>query len=104
MPENPFHLWARIRRAARLLRRERGQTTLMVAIAFPLLITFTAFAVDTANWWVHKRHLQAQADAAALAGAHAIAFPCVQGTVEAATRLYSGDRTGDYNQQIGPTT
>ncbi len=34
----------------------------------PVILLFIAFSVDIGNWWVHKRHLQLQVDAAALAG------------------------------------
>ena len=38
------------------------------AMLMPVLLLFLAFTVDIGNWWVHKRHLQLQVDAAALAG------------------------------------
>ena len=34
----------------------------------PVVMLFLALSVDIGNWWVHKRHLQLQVDAAALAG------------------------------------
>ena len=34
----------------------------------PFLLLLVALSIDIGNWWVHKRHLQLQADAAALAG------------------------------------
>ena len=35
----------------------------------PVLLSFGILAADVGNWYVHKRELQTQADAAALAGA-----------------------------------
>src|SRR5207249_2880829 len=50
-------------------KNERGAVVVLVAL---LIVPFTllmAFAIDTGNWWVHKRHLQTQADGGTLAGA-----------------------------------
>lgn len=44
----------------------------IVAVTLTALIGMGMIVVDVANWWVHKRHLQEQADAAALAGAQAL--------------------------------
>ena len=74
-------------------------TIVMVAVMLPVLVLFTGLAIDTANWWVHKRHLQNQADAAALAGATAFKFPgCDNGAIERTAIEYSGgvDIAGDY--------
>ena len=38
-----------------------------VVLWLPLLVLMASFVLDVANWFVHKRHLQMQADAAALA-------------------------------------
>ena len=40
-----------------------------------MFVAFGIFVIDVGNWWVHKRHLQTQADAAALAGAREYRFP-----------------------------
>jgi hypothetical protein len=50
-------------------RSERGSVLVMVAVFLPVLLLFGALAVDVARWYVHKDHLQNQADAAVLAGA-----------------------------------
>jgi Putative Flp pilus-assembly TadE/G-like len=91
-----------------LLSSEHGGVVVMVAIALPVMILFVSFVVDIGNWFTHDRHLQTQADAAALAGAAEYRFPCDDATdeaVEAAARAYSGDEEGDgtYNHQIGTT-
>lgn len=47
---------------------ERGAVGVLVAIILPALILFGSFVLDVGNAFVHHRHLQLQADAAALAG------------------------------------
>jgi Putative Flp pilus-assembly TadE/G-like len=68
-----------MRRLAQQLRRraadETGAALIFVAIGLPVFIAFGIFVIDVGNWWVHKRHLQVQADAAALAGAREFRFP-----------------------------
>lgn len=73
------------------LRREDGATMIFVATALPAFVAFGIFVIDVGNWWVHKRHLQIQADAAALAGAREFTFPACsdQKVVEEAVD-YSG--------------
>ena len=39
------------------------------------------FVVDVGNWFVHKRHLQMQADSAALAAAQDFSFPCADAPI-----------------------
>jgi Flp pilus assembly protein TadG len=56
-------------RLAPKLQEERGATLLMVALSIFALIAVAAFVLEMGNWYVHKRHLQLQADAGALAGA-----------------------------------
>jgi hypothetical protein len=86
--------------AQRLAREERGGVLVMVALWLPVLIIFVIFVVDVGNWFEHKRHLQMQADAGALAGAGDFVYPgCSDATIDAATRNYAGDPTAP-----GPTT
>jgi hypothetical protein len=54
---------------------EHGAVVVMVAALLPLFALLLAFAIDTGHWWTHARHLQTQADAAALAGARAVWLP-----------------------------
>src|SRR3954447_750817 len=51
------------------VRDERGSITILVAIMIPALIVVIGVVVIAAGWYEHKRHLQGQVDAAALAGA-----------------------------------
>lgn len=115
------------------LREERGSAIVTLAITLPLLLIIGTFAVDVGNWFTHKRHLQTQADAAALAGGSRFALPCstnasdpfdvttVNGKINATARDYAGpsatytgpspltflnppeDLNAPYNTQVGGT-
>jgi Putative Flp pilus-assembly TadE/G-like len=63
----------------------------MVALWLPIAVLFVIFVVDVGNWFEHKRHLQMQADAGALAGGGRFTVPCVDGEIVAETRNYAGD-------------
>ena len=47
-------------------------------------------AVDVGNWYVHKRELQIQADAGALAAAGHYRYPCDDTAISTAAREYAG--------------
>jgi Flp pilus assembly protein TadG len=52
-----------------LLRRdERGQVLVMFALLLPVLLVLGSVVLDVGNWYVLRKHLQTQVDAAALAG------------------------------------
>jgi hypothetical protein len=91
------------RRVARITHDERGAIMVMFAVALPIMLVFVAFVIDVANWWEHKRHLQMQADAAALAGGQAISGPCDNALVRAEILKYAGIEGSEYNAQIGGT-
>ena len=61
-----------------------------VGLLFPALLGFGVLAVDVGNWYVHKRELQTQADAAALAGAASLKYPCDKSPISAAAESYAG--------------
>ena len=88
------------------LRAEDGGIVILFALLTPFLVLLLALVVDIGNWWVHKRHLQLQADAAALAGGARFGscFPdaAVGNTVipEEATK-YSGGPGSLHNEQVG---
>ena len=68
----------------------------------PVLIGFTGLVIDVGNWFEHRRHLQTQADAAALAAAGDVRFPCdasVNAAVDARIEEYGKTR----NPQVGGT-
>ena len=48
-------------------RREGGQVVVLFALLIPVLFAIGAIVIDVGNWYVHKRHLQTQVDAAVLA-------------------------------------
>jgi hypothetical protein len=84
---------------------ERGAALVIVVIWLPVLLVVFMFVVDVGNWFVHKRHLQMQADAGALAGGGVFQFPCNDTAIEAETRNYAGDPGAGtpYNLQVAPT-
>ena len=93
---------------------DRGGVLVMVAIWLPVLLIFAMFVIDVGNWFEHRRHLQMQADAGALAGGNAFngclgywnggPAPSPDPAAQKA-RQYAGDPTtgGAYNGQIGGT-
>jgi hypothetical protein len=88
-----------------VISAERGAVLPMFAMWLPVLVLVLVFVVDVANWFEHKRHLQMQADAGALAGGTAFTLPCSDATINAITRKYGGDpgAAGPYNLQVPPT-
>lgn len=72
------------------LSDERGATLVTAVIALPVLVLMLSFVIDVGNWFVHKRHLQMQADAAVLAGAGEVQVPCDDNAVLGRARQYGG--------------
>jgi hypothetical protein len=85
---------------ARTHTEQRGSVLVMVALWMPLLLILTTFVIDVGSWFVHKRHLQMQADAGVLAAAQEYRFPCADAPILQKAADYSGDL---YNPQIGGT-
>ncbi len=79
----------------------------MFVVFLPVLLLFVTFVIDVGNWFEHKRHLQLQADAAALAGGGKFSFPCSDSAIEAEARNYAGASAStpgaQWNTQIGGT-
>jgi Flp pilus assembly protein TadG len=90
-------------KVAPMVAEERGGVLVMFALFAPVLILFMAFVLDVGNWFEHKRHLQLQADAGALAAAQEFQ-PCVNGSIIAKAQQYSGVGASPYNLQIGNTS
>ncbi|PWU19090.1 MAG: hypothetical protein C5B48_14035, partial [Candidatus Rokuibacteriota bacterium] len=84
----------------RTAHAEDGGTLVMVLVWLPLLVLLATFVIDAANWFEHKRHLQMQADAAALAAAGDVRIPCTDQPILDTASKYAG---GQYNAQIGGT-
>jgi len=56
------------------LSSEKGQSTVLLALAFIVLLGFTALAVDGGLVYANRRHMQNAADAASLSGGSAAAL------------------------------
>jgi putative Flp pilus-assembly TadE/G-like protein len=90
----------------RPLRDESGGVIVLTAMLLPVMLLLISLSVDVGNWWVHKRHLQLQADAAALAGG-ALFGKCFTDPSGAWTAMqneatkYSGASGSVYNGQVG---
>ncbi len=88
-----------------------GAVLVLVALTLPVMIGFGGLIVDVGNWFAHKRHLQVQADAGALAAAGKFRIPCVSAAIVNEAGKYSsveysgpGYTPGPgYNPQIGGT-
>ena len=76
---------------------ERGGALVLFAVLLPVLVLFVSFVIDIGNWYAHKRHLQMQADASALAAVLDLRSPCSDGAVVTTADDYNG---GQYNGQI----
>jgi Flp pilus assembly protein TadG len=61
----------RIRRLPRIAQ-ESGQMFALTVVVMPAMLAMTAFVLDVGSWFRAHRHMQAVADAAALAGAQAL--------------------------------
>ena len=89
---------------------QRGSVVVLFACLLPVILLALALAIDVGNWFVHKRHLQMQADAAALTGGAYFSDcfspdPGVSGAadtrIESAATSYAGNAASAYNFQIG---
>ncbi len=58
-----------------LLREEKGQALIVVALAFTCIMGFVGLAVDVGGLLHDKREIQVAADAAAIAGALHLNYP-----------------------------
>jgi hypothetical protein len=90
-----------MRRRVRNLRGERGSVLIFVAVMVPVLIAAFAIVVDVGNFFVHKRSLQNEVDAAALAGGSAWGY-CFNGAGKTALYTEAAKYAGGlYNPQAG---
>jgi Putative Flp pilus-assembly TadE/G-like len=65
-----------MRLLCRIAHEERGSMAVMLGLLFPAFLLCGVLAADVGNWYVHKRELQTQADAGALAAAASFKYPC----------------------------
>lgn len=75
----------------------------LVALLTPFFLLLLTLAIEIGSWYEHKRHLQVQVDAGALAaGQHfgecLASSGSAQGNMEAEATTYGG---GTYNEQVG---
>jgi hypothetical protein len=88
----------------RLHQNERGSVIIFFVGLLPVAFAISAFVIDTANFFEHRRHLQLQADAGALASAQEF-IGCftdsggANADIETAAVDYSGAL---HNAQVGP--
>ena len=73
-PRRLYAPGALVRRRLAQSGEERGTVIVMVAVWLPIAVLIAAFVVDIANWFVHRRHLQMQADAAASRGGGRLSY------------------------------
>ena len=90
----------------RLHRDQRGSVLLFVIGFLPIAFAAAALVIDVANGAEHRRHLQLQADAGALAAAQEFSQcfldeNAANDAIEAEALSYSGT---DYNPQVGDGT
>ena len=92
------------------LRDERGGVVVLFALLVPTLLLVFAIATDVGNWFVHRRHLQMQADAAALAGGDLFGncfstdssvAAAANTAIEDEAGRYAGLSSSPYNLQVG---
>jgi hypothetical protein len=90
------------------LSQEGGGVIVLVALLTPALVLLLALAVQIGSWYVHKRHLQVQVDAAALAAGQLFseclntAGGTVETDMEATANQYGGvGGSPTYNPQVG---
>jgi hypothetical protein len=72
------------------LRQETGAIAVTVLLLFPPIMLLGVLAVDAGNWYVHKREMQIQADAGALAAAAFYKYPCDDTAIAGVARDYAG--------------
>jgi Putative Flp pilus-assembly TadE/G-like len=92
---------------SRRLGDEQGGILVLFGLLLPFFLLLGAISVDVGNWYVHKRHLQTQVDAAALAGGglFGTCFSNPSGgnaAIQDEATKYAGDLPGSlYNTQVG---
>ena len=88
------------------LSDERGVSLVLFAVMLPLILVLGVISIDVGNWWVHKRHLQTQADAGALAAGPQFVgcffdWTAANSAITSKALAYAGDTLRPGN--LGPT-
>jgi len=84
---------------------ETGAVLVLFAVFASVAVLMLAFVLDAGNWFAHQRHLQVQADAAALAAATELSFPCTKAEAEAIYKTagqYGGAASVTAAKEPGP--
>ena len=77
-------VWEKLDRQAAYVRQdERGATMVYLALVLAVLLGFAGLAIDGSNAYFQRRRMQTAADAAALAGARALAYDMTNAEVSA---------------------
>jgi Flp pilus assembly protein TadG len=84
------------------VRDERGVMMVLFGVFLPLFLLIGVVTIDVGNWWVHKRHLQTQVDAAVFAGGSQFVgcnlnAPGANADIKAEALKYAGDTLRDPN-------
>lgn len=96
--------------AHRVTGNERGAVAVLFAVLTPAFLFLFLLVIDVGNWYVHKRHLQNSADAAALAGGaylgdcfstDASVAAAANTTIKDAATRYAGGSGSTYNVPNG---
>ncbi len=80
---------------------QRGVAVLLVALALPVLVGTMGLAAETSYWYMHKRSMQAAADAAAIAAATNASTSYAAEAKAVAARLGFTDGSGNVTVQVG---
>ena len=75
------------------MRSERGQAVVLAVMMMTSFLGMAALVLDTGSWFRERRHLQATADAAALAGAQSL--PDDPGSASSLALQYAGSNGGN---------
>jgi len=90
-------------RRSRIRRDEEGSALIIVAVSMICLLAFMTFSIDVGNWFFHKRHLQMQADAAALSTAQDVAIACRTVTPDTNRITERAKQYAGYTSTLGDT-
>jgi Putative Flp pilus-assembly TadE/G-like len=100
----------RARRIPYRLGEERGSILVVTVVVLAALLVVASYAIDQGIWFVHRGHLQTEADAAALAASSAFQYPCTPGgtsdqLIASTVHRYDGTTAGagGYNAQVQQT-
>lgn len=83
MRQKITRITATVEKAVKVLKDERGQTLILAALCFTMLLGFVALAVDVGLMFRAKRVMQTAADSGAIAGAEELNYADVTAAAQA---------------------